>query len=252
MLSGMSYKDAVAATKQTDFDKKWELAGGDPKKYKDMFGGAGVQIDMAGEKAEDVERAKLFAKSMSDINTAGSKASNTIRDIQVLQTLGQAEDMTNMPTWVTARIPEGFNTAKDAYEGVMIRVALAQKESGTGAMSDRDFDRFIAAAGSVAASPEAKLIAQQLLMENQQIIADKAKVARQYMSGQIDKKAAVDQIAEIDARNISSELVDRIEGLTKRDAAPQGNTENHRRLQRVWHILTPEQKAAARKELQGG
>jgi len=87
------------------------------------------------------------------------------------------------------------------------------KEAGTGAMSDKDFDRFIATAGAIAANPAAKALSQQLLAENARIIQQKAKIARDYIAGSITKLEANTQISALDAQPLSSELLTRLDSM---------------------------------------
>jgi hypothetical protein len=136
MLAGMSYKDAVASMKQTDFDKKWELAGGDAKKYKEMFGGSMVNIEAA-EKAEDVKRAELFAKRMSDMAEGRTSAVDAKASVEALMILGENPDLNAIPNLLRGFIPRGVNAGVDAYKAAMVGVAQAQRQKGTGAQDTR-------------------------------------------------------------------------------------------------------------------
>jgi hypothetical protein len=214
---GVPVKDVLKGWTPLTSEQKREL-GLDPNKFYQIdesgkIQGEGGQVINLGEDPEAAERGKAFVKIMQETSESGKKASAMSRDLQVLQALGQSEDMTSMPSWVLQMVPRGMNTSKDAYESVMIRVALAMKEAGTGAMSDRDFDRFIATAGDIAANPAAKMLSQQLLAENARIIQEKAKVSRDYLAGNITKAEANKQISALDAQPLSAELLTRLDSM---------------------------------------
>jgi len=214
---GVPVKDVLKGWTPLSSEQKRQL-GLDPNKFYQIdesgkIQGEGGQTINLGADPEAAEKGKAFVKIMEQTSASGQKAPGMLRDLQVLQALGQAEDMTSMPSWALQMVPRGMNTTKDAYESVMIRVALAMKEAGTGAMSDKDFDRFIATAGAIAANPAAKALSQQLLAENARIIQQKAKIARAYIAGSITKLEADTQISALDEQPLSFELLARLDSM---------------------------------------
>jgi hypothetical protein len=250
MLSGMSYKDAVAAMKQTDFDKKWELAGGDPKKYKEMFGGSMVNIEAA-EKAEDVKRAELFAKRMSDLAEGRTTAVDAKASVEALMILGENPDLNAIPNLLRGFIPRGVNAGVDAYKAAMVGVAQAQRQKGTGAQSDKDIDLLVEKAGPVSTDIKARRIAQQMLKDKAQRNIEMGDIANQYSVGLLTKEEAVKKMAEIEAKPlISDDLRGYLNNLgAKEVAAPENAPDN---VKALWQYMTPEEREEVARELGAG
>lgn len=250
MLAGMSYKDAVAAMKQTDFDKKWELAGGDPKKYKEMFGGSMVNIEAA-EKAEDVEKAKLFAKRMSDLAEGRTASVDALASVEALMTLGENPDLNKIPNLLRGFIPAGVSAGVDAYKAALVGVAQSQRQKGTGAQSDKDIELLIQKAGSVSTDIKARRIAQQMLADKAKRNIEMGDIANQYSVGLITKEEAVKKMQEIEAKPlISDELRGYLNSLGATEVAAPDNAPE--RVKSLWQYMTPEEREEVSRELGAG
>lgn len=250
MLAGMSYKDAVASMKQTDFDKKWEIAGGDAKKYKEMFGGSMVNIEAA-EKAEDVEKAKLFAKRMNDLAEGRTASVDALASVEALMTLGENPDLNKIPNLLRGFIPAGVSAGVDAYKAALVGVAQSQRQKGTGAQSDKDIELLIQKAGSVSTDIKARRIAQQMLADKAKRNIEMGDIANQYSVGMITKEEAVKKMQEIEAKPlISDELRGYLNSLGATEVAAPENAPD--RVKSLWQYMTPEEREEVSRELGAG
>jgi hypothetical protein len=86
MLSGVSYKDALDMSKETDFDKKWRLAGSDLEAYNKYFGSKGTTVTVGGAGSKGLEEVdKAFGKDWSTWTQGG--AASTRKNLGTLRTV---------------------------------------------------------------------------------------------------------------------------------------------------------------------
>jgi hypothetical protein len=86
MLAGVSYKDALAMSKETDFDKKWRLAGSDLEKYNKYFGSKGTTVTVGGAGSKGLEEVdKTFGKDWSAWTQGG--AASVRKNLGTLRTV---------------------------------------------------------------------------------------------------------------------------------------------------------------------
>ena len=168
--------------------------------------GAGVSVSVGGgEDTWTTEAAKLQAKRFDRIITAGDEAAKAATQVAVLNQLGNALDKTTIPPMLRKFIPEGISAPIDAYKAVLYNAAMAQKTAGTGPMTDKDFENLLTQVGSIAADPQARQIAQTMLINNANIAMQMADIANQAVSGVIDRTTADERLRELRKRELVPE-----------------------------------------------
>lgn len=247
---GLTYKEALAASKQSDFDKKLAMIGGDISKWKDTYGGGGVTVDL-GEK-EDVKRTEAFIKRMEANVEGRTQAINAQASVEALMAIGENPDLNKIPSILRGFIPRGLSSPIDAYKAALVGVAQSQRQAGTGAQSDKDIDLLIQKAGPISTDVKARRIAQQALLDKARRDAEVANISNSYLIGKMTKEEASNKIDEIYNKPlISPELRGYLDSLSGGAAAanltPPANAPAE--LVQVWTVLTPEERQQAIDEL---
>lgn len=250
------YISGTGADIETQFGKMG-LDPTKPYRYNKMtgkvesIGGAGVSIDMAGEKAEDVERAKLFAKRMSSLAEQREGATDALASVQALQQLGEQPDMNQIPNILRGFLPQGINAGVDAYKAALVGVAQSQRQKGTGAQSDKDIDLLIQKAGPIATDIKARRIAQQMLADKAQRNLEQARIADNYSIGRITKEEAMAQMDALESKPLlSDELRGYMNSLGATQVKPPENASD--RIKSLWQYMTPEERDEVKRELGAG
>jgi|11_taG_2_1085331.scaffolds.fasta_scaffold00994_2 hypothetical protein len=172
----------------------------------EAIGGAGVSVSVGGgEDTWTTEAAKLQAKRFDSIITAGDDAAKAATQVAVLNQLGNSLDQTTIPSMLRKFIPEGISAPVDAYKAVLYNAAMAQKTAGTGPMTDKDFENLLTQVGSIAADPQARQIAQTMLINNANIAMQMADIANQAVSGVITRTKADEMMRELRKRELIPE-----------------------------------------------
>lgn len=173
----------------------------------EAIGGAGVSVTVGGEGESTwtTEAAKLQAKRFDKIITAGDEAAKAASNVAVLAQLGQSLDQTSIPQMLRKYVPEGVSAPIDAYKAVLYNAAMAQKTAGTGPMTDKDFENLLTQVGSIAADPQARQIAQTMLVNNAQIAMQMADIANQAVNGDITRTEADKLLRELRKRPLVPE-----------------------------------------------
>ena len=130
MLSGMSQSDAIALTKESDFDKKWRLSGGDPDAYKKIFGGKGTTVNVGGEGSKGLEAVdKKFADDWVAWSQGG--AASMQKNIGTLRTvIDSIKEGKNLSGTLIGLAPEqGLNLFAPEAKAARDRVAGVVQQS---------------------------------------------------------------------------------------------------------------------------
>lgn len=160
-------------------------------------GGQTINIG-AGDSAWEKKSAELMGKRLDELWGAGGAASNAKHNITILQQLGGAMDQgTAIPTAMRSLIPEGISAPIDAYRSTLYNVAKSLRQTGSGPMTDKDFDVLMKQAGGVASDPKARGIAQAMLMRKANVDLQAAQIANQAMVGTISREVAFSKINEL-------------------------------------------------------
>lgn len=199
-------------------------------------------VEGAGLKKEAEERAKLGTQYISDAMTVGKTAGELANSLDLLMALGESKDLNSVPNYLRKFIPEGFSDTKDAYQSVLYSVAKAQRQAGTGAQSDKDFDVLVAQSGAISNDIRARRITQQALLEKAKIDKERANVASQYMAGELSQAEAIKELSKLNNKSIftpemKSYLLDLTGGKSTSDIPrPEGVSESE------WNYMTDQQK----------
>lgn len=173
-------------------------------------GSAGIPADEARlrEKLADAESDEWKEYLKSGANSAGIR-----HDMQLLNEL-----MTMAPqgpvTGRIARMFPGVNSAADAFNSVVMRVAPTLRAPGSGSTSDIEYDGFLKSLPALANKPEANAAIAGMVSAKAQINIERAEVVRDYQNEEISVKEARRRLSEIDNRSIMTpELTALIDAL---------------------------------------
>lgn len=163
------------------------------------------------EKTEEVERAKLNAKYLSDLSAQSGTIARRSADLDFL---GRVVSKTNTGTGADTRAtldgigkslgmsPGTLKTQADAIKAVTNRVAPTLRAEGSGSQSDAELAGFLAALPNLTASPEGNQLITSTLQRAAKLDRERTKIASQFSSGRISATEARQKIAELDEQSI--------------------------------------------------
>jgi len=166
--------------------------------YKSLDKSSGITIN-TGEQA-GLEREKATIKNAGKLIEEGDKAYATVGEIDQLMAISESEQLNEIPFWLRSLLPAGVSTTIDAYNAGLVKIAKGLRVPGEGSSSDRDVELLIQGAGSLAATPEGRKIAQLGLRRAQQIKVDYGNIAQKYMAGEIDSKEYYAQLKQLKSK----------------------------------------------------
>ena len=167
-----------------------------------------------------------FYQLVSSNLEKGADARKTISNVQSLEVLGNAMDSGVVPPFARGMILEGMNGPIDAYNAMLNSTALSLKGKGTGPMTDQDFLVLQTTAGSISASPEARRIVQQALMDNARIALQISDISSQAISGTLDRLEATKQINTLmQSSPLTDEMKARLNQLAPGGGGGNGGTQ---------------------------
>jgi hypothetical protein len=163
------------------------------------------------EKTEEVERAKLNTKYLSDLSAQSGTIARRSADLDFL---GRVVSRTNTGTGADTRAmldgignslgmsPGTLKTQADAIKAVTNRIAPTLRAEGSGSQSDAELAGFLAALPNLTASPQGNQLIQATLQRAAKIDRERAKIASQFSAGRITATEARQKIAELDEQSI--------------------------------------------------
>jgi hypothetical protein len=149
------------------------------------IGGTAPIINNNMSNAEDEGR-KVYIKDQlgtikSDLD-GGEGALQQLQTIGILEQLSPVLDGSPIPNVLKKYIPEGIDSATDAYQGQLVALIPALRVKGSGTQTDKDAEQILQRAGSISQSSEARAIAHAALRKMAQRKADLANLASAFYS----------------------------------------------------------------------
>lgn len=157
-------------------------------------------------------RKKLDGKqgeSWSTILDAGTASAGTVNDIEILGELSK-----QAPTGpITGRLAQAFpgvNSAADAFQSVISRVAPTLRAPGSGATSDIEYEGMVKSLPSLRNKPEANAAIIGMMRAKADINIKRAEVITRYQNGEISD---ADARRELGSMNRVSIMTPQLQGL---------------------------------------
>lgn len=152
--------------------------------------------------------------------TQGNKASGSLADLQLLEEIATMAPQGPVTGRLAGAFP-GVNSAADAFQSIVKRVAPTLRAEGSGSTSDIEYAGMLAALPQLAARPEANAAIIAMMRAKAQIDMERADIIAQYQNEEISAKEARNAIREINSRSIvTPELQGVLGALAPAPAAP--------------------------------
>lgn len=175
---------------------------------------------------------------------SGTTSAGTMQDMQMLDELIQMAPQGP----VVGRLANAFtgvNSAADAFNSVVKRVAPTLRAPGSGATSDIEYEGMLKSLPQLSANPEANAAISAMVKAKAQINMERGQVVSDYQSGKIGAAEARQKINEINSRSIMTPELEAIlkatapapEAPAASSPAPEGIEQD------VWDAMTPEERA---------
>lgn len=173
MLAGFDYSDAVAAAKETSFDKQMALVGNDLEKWNKIFGSKGTTVQVGGEQSKGWQKIdEEFAQVYVDWNKgAADSAYKNIGGLKtVLNALEGGEQLTGAVIGMSPDVAlKIFNPeAVDARQRVESVIQQSMKEILGAQFTEKEGERLVARSYDPALQPAqnaARLKAMVMMLE---------------------------------------------------------------------------------------
>lgn len=174
----------------------------------------------------------------------GTTSAGTMQDMQMLDELIQMAPQGP----VVGRLANAFtgvNSAADAFNSVVKRVAPTLRAPGSGATSDIEYEGMLKSLPQLSANPEANAAISAMVKAKAQINMERGQVVSDYQSGKIGAAEARQKINEINSRSIMTPELEAIlkatapapEAPAASSPAPDGIEQD------IWDAMTPEERA---------
>jgi hypothetical protein len=144
---------------------------------------------------------KKEGESWAGYLAAGAVSGANAADFEVLDELIQIAPQGP----ITGRLAEtfkGFNSAGDAFQSIVKRIAPTLRAPGSGSTSDIEYDGMLRSLPGLSNTPEANRMINEIMKSKAQINVERANVIRMYQTEQIDLATTRQLIGELDSRSI--------------------------------------------------
>lgn len=169
------------------------------------------------EEALRTSLGKKEGEAWSTYLDAANVSAGTMQDMQMLDEL-----ITMAPQGpITGRLANAFtgiNSAADAFNSVVKRVAPTLRAPGSGATSDIEYEGMLKSLPQLSANPEANRAISAMVKAKAQINIERGQVVAAYQNGEIGAAEARKAMTEINSRSIMTPELKAILGQT---APPQ-------------------------------
>lgn len=236
------------APKQSSSAQKFEelvALGYEPAQAIDMaYGGNRVTVNNQIGGGNDL-RKKLSEKEgeqWAGFMDAGGRAGALTQDMELLSELVQQAPQGPVTGRLASAFP-GVNSAADAFESVVKRVAPSLREEGSGSTSDIEYDGMLKSLPALRNRPEANAAIIGMMQAKQQIMMEKAGAVAAYQNGEATEQETRTKLRELDSRSIMTPELQALIGATgggtsqPDTAVPQGVDPTD------WEYMTPEERA---------
>jgi len=166
------------------------------------------------------ELAKRQADVWETYLTQGTVAASNAADFEVLGELIELAPQGPLQGRLAGAFP-GVNSAADAFQSIVKRVAPSLRTEGSGSTSDIEYAGMLESLPMLARRPEANRAILELMKAKQQINIERASIVQQVTSGALTPNQARDMLREINSRSIMPDgLRKAMEGLSPADEQP--------------------------------
>jgi hypothetical protein len=155
----------------------------------------------------------------------GRVAASTMADLQLLDELATMAPQGPITGRLAGAFP-GVNSAADAFQSIVKRVAPTMRAEGSGSTSDIEYAGMLAALPQLAARPEANRAIIEMMRAKAQVDQERAGIVAQYQNNEISATDARRAMTELDQRSIMTPELQAVFGALapqgEEQAAPEG------------------------------
>lgn len=208
--------------------------------------GTTVNVEAPGLPPDDAELRKSLDKQTAEqwggFLKAGDTAAAMIGDLDVIDEL-----ITVAPQGpLTGRLAEAFpgvDSAADAFNSIVKRLAPQMRVEGSGSTSDIEFDAFLRAMPALRNRPEANRLIARILREKSVINLDRAAAIMSYQDGELTAAETRDFLRELDRKSIMTpelkRLITGVGGKTPASDVPDSFMPNAPDRSELWQQVDP-------------
>ena len=170
---------------------------------------------------------------------AGARAGATMQDMAMLEELSAIAPQGPIQGRLAQAFP-GMNSAADAMNSIISRVAPTLREPGSGSTSDIEYEGMLKSLPNLRNKPEANRAIIGMMRAKAQIQTERAATVADYQNGLIDEQTARSKMQELANRSIMTPDMKAIIGQTSGSDAqgvPAGVDPAD------WEFMTPEERA---------
>ena len=139
----------------------------------------------------------------------GNASSSLGQDFQVLDELIQLAPQGPISGRLAETFP-GVNSAGDAFNSIVKRIAPTMRAEGSGSTSDIEYTGMLRSLPSLINKPEANALISQVMKSKAQINMQRGQVIQQYQNGELTAVEARKMVSEIDGQSIMSPEMKRL------------------------------------------
>jgi hypothetical protein len=192
---------------ETGMDEKvqWDETAGDWAPFGGQKAPSGPLVTVTTGEGADGELNKALSKAEGDAwagyKTAAAVSSSNAQDFGVLKEL-----MTISPqgpiVGPLAEAFKGFNSAGDAFQSIVKRIAPTLRAPGSGATSDIEYDGMLQSLPSLKNAPEGNTMILSIMEAKAQINMERGRIVTAYQNGEMDIREARIAMDELNSRSI--------------------------------------------------
>lgn len=231
--------------------------GADPNEYQvspegkiEKIGGGGVTVNNNSgsgmppdEEALRNSLGKKEGEAWAGYMDAGTISAGTMQDMQLLDELITMAPQGPISGRLASAFP-GINSAADAFNSVVKRVAPTLRAPGSGATSDIEYEGMLKSLPQLSSTPEANAAISGMMKAKARINVERGQIVSAYQNGEIGAAEARRRINELNSRSI---MTPELEGLLKA-TGPAPTTSSSTPApdgveQEIWDAMTPEERA---------
>lgn len=241
--------DRTSAMKEYEFAKSQGYQGSFQDYQTEMkrAGASNTNIDLGnGVPANDAALRKKLGEKEGEVWSsyleAGTVSAGTVQDMQLLQEILPMAPQGPIQGRLAGAFP-GVNSAADAFNSIVKRVAPTLRAPGSGSTSDIEYDGMLKSLPQLSARPEANQAIAAMMQAKAEINVQRAEIVRQAQNDEISVKDARRMMSELDQKSIMTpELKAILSALGPAPvgeigAAPDGVDQN------VWDAMTDDERA---------
>ncbi|UFS64866.1 hypothetical protein LO749_12050 [Paracoccus denitrificans] len=201
--------------------------------------GGNTTVTVGGGSDLRKELSKEEGKQWASAMDAGSRAGALSQDLEMMTELSAVAPQGPVVGRFAEAFP-GVNSAADAFNSVVKRVAPTLREPGSGSTSDIEYDGMLKSLPALRNKPEANAAIIGMMQAKQQIMVEKAAAVAAFQQGEASEQQTRQRLQELNSQSIMTPQLRALIGATgsqSDEAVPEGVDPSD------WEYMNPEERA---------